>query len=102
MNFLMKSNFLRLILLVAAVFALANCDKLGGSKLTAANYDKITTGMSKTQVEDILGHPTSMETKDMIIFKKTTWRYEEGKQFVMITFKNNEVDGKESNLEKGR
>ena len=88
------------ILLLAAVLALASCNRnpLGGSKLTPANYDQITTGMSKTQVENILGPPTSMETKDMVIFKKTTYRYEDGKKFAMITFKNDEVDSKDSNL----
>jgi len=30
--------------------------------------------------------------------QKTTWRFEDGKQFAMITFRNDEVDGKETNL----
>jgi hypothetical protein len=54
--------------------------------------------MSKAQVEKILGPPTTVETKDVIIFKKTTYRYEDGKKFAMITFKNDEVDGKDTNL----
>ncbi len=54
--------------------------------------------MCKAQVEQILGPPTSMETKDMLIFKKTTYRYEDGKKFAMITFKNDELDGKDTNL----
>ena len=54
--------------------------------------------MSKTQVETILGKPTSAETKDMLIFKKTTYRYEDGKKFAMVTFKNDEVDSKDTNL----
>lgn len=88
------------ILLLVAVLALASCNRnpLSGSKLTPANYDQITTGMSKTQVENILGPPTTMETKDMVIFKKTTYRYEDGKKFAMITFKNDEVDSKDGNL----
>ena len=55
-------------------------------------------GMSKSQVETILGAPTTAETKDMLIFKKTTYRFEDGKKFAMITFKNDEVDSKDSNL----
>ena len=88
------------LLLVATTFALVSCDRnvLTGSKLTPANYDQITTGMSKAQVEKILGPPTTMETKDMVIFKKTTYRYEDGKKFAMITFKNDEVDSKDTNL----
>ena len=80
--------------------AIASCDRnpLSGSKLTLSNYNQITTGMTKAQVEKILGPPTSIETKDMLIFRKTTWRYEDGRKFAMITFKNDEVDGKETNL----
>jgi outer membrane protein assembly factor BamE (lipoprotein component of BamABCDE complex) len=80
--------------------AISGCNRnlLTGSKLTLSNYNQVTTGMTKAQVEEILGSPTSIETKDMLIFKKTTWRYEDGKKFAMITFKNDEVDGKETNL----
>ena len=88
------------VLLALFAFAFSGCDRaaLSGSKLTKANYDQITTGMSKSQVETILGAPTTSETKDMLIFRKTTYRYEDGKRFAMITFKNDEVDGKEGNL----
>jgi outer membrane protein assembly factor BamE (lipoprotein component of BamABCDE complex) len=84
----------------ALLLSFSGCDRnpLSGSQLTRANYDKITVGMSKAQVEHILGRPTTMETKDMIIFSKTTYRYEEGKNFAIITFKNDEVDGKDTNL----
>ena len=75
-----------------------NRSPLSGSKLTLANYDQLNVGMSKAQVEKILGPPTTVETKDMLIFKKTTYRYEDGKKFAMITFKNDEVNGKDSNL----
>jgi outer membrane protein assembly factor BamE (lipoprotein component of BamABCDE complex) len=83
-----------------AILLLAACNRniLSGSKLTLDNYNQITTGMSKAQVEKILGSPTSTETKDMLIFKKTTWRYEDGPKFAQITFKNDEVDGKDTNL----
>ena len=86
--------------LMISVLAIPGSDRnpLSGSKLTLSNYNQITTGMTKAQVEKILGPPTSTETKDMLIFKKTTWRYEGGKKFAMITFKNDEVDGKETNL----
>ena len=85
---------------LALVFALNACDRnpLSGSKLTLANYQQVTTGMSKSQVEQILGAPTSVESKDLLIFKKTTYRYEEGKKFALITFKNDEVEGKDTNL----
>lgn len=75
-----------------------NRNVLTGSKLTLANYDQVTSGMAKEQVERIMGPPTSMETKDMLIFKRTTYRYEEGSKFAMFTFKNDELDSKEGNL----
>lgn len=93
-------RFALLTAIVTCVVLVAGCDHnpLTGSRLTLENYDKITTGMSKSQVEKILGSPTNVETKDMIIYKKTTYRYEDGKKFAMITFKNDEVDGKDTNL----
>jgi len=90
-----------LLLISAWLLTSVSCDRnaLSGSKLTRSNYDQITPGMTKAQVERILGPPTTLETKDMVIFKKTTYRYEDGKKFAMFTFKNDELDSKEGNLE---
>ncbi len=89
------------LLLIAALFFSVGCDRgLSGSKVTKANYDQISMGMSKSQVETILGSPTSVDTKDMLIFKKTTYRFEDGEKFAMVTFKNDEVDGKDTNLDR--
>ena len=89
-------------MILAAVLMMTSlgCSRnpLSGSKLTTANYDQITLGMSKAQVERILGPPTSAETKDMLIFKKTTYRYEDSKNFAIFTFKNDELDSKDTNL----
>jgi SmpA/OmlA family protein len=76
------------------------CDRnaLTSSKLTLGNYDQVTNGMTKAQVERIMGPPTTTETKDMLIFKKTSYRYEEGSKFALFTFKNDELDSQESNL----
>ena len=95
-----NARSLVLLCSLALLLSFAGCDRnpLSGSQLTRANYDKITVGMSKAQVEHILGRPTTVETKDMIIFNKATYRYEDGKNFAMITFKNDEVDGKDTNL----
>src|SRR3954447_15322029 len=88
------------LVLIVTLFCSLGCDRgaLSGSKLTTANYDQISMGMSKAQVETILGHPTTAETKDMILFHKTTYRYEEGKKFALITFKNDQVDSKDTNM----
>jgi outer membrane protein assembly factor BamE (lipoprotein component of BamABCDE complex) len=95
-----STRYLVALLSVALFLAVAGCNRspLSGSKLTSANYDQISVGMSKAQVEKILGPPSTVETKDVLIFKKTTYRYEDGKKFAMITFKNDEVDGKDTNL----
>ena len=89
-----------MLALVAVLLVAVGCDRnpLTGSKLTRGNYDQISIGMTKAQVEKILGPPTTTETKDMVIFKKTTYRYEDGKKFAIITFKNDEVEGKDGNL----
>jgi outer membrane protein assembly factor BamE (lipoprotein component of BamABCDE complex) len=91
-----ERQLLGLVCAALALLSLGACNR--GSKLTSANYDQITLGMSKAQVENILGPPTTAETKDMIVFKKTIYRYEDGKTFAMITFKNDEVDRKDTNL----
>ncbi len=95
-----KTRLLGFLFAALALLSLGACnrDALSGSKLTSANYDQVTLGMSKSQVETILGSPTSAETKDLVIFKKTTFRYEDGAKFAMITFKNDEVDSKDTNL----
>jgi outer membrane protein assembly factor BamE (lipoprotein component of BamABCDE complex) len=90
-----------LALICGFLLALASgCNRnvLTGSKLTLTNYDQITNGMTKAQVERIMGPPTATETKDMLVFKKTTYRYEQGSKFALFTFKNDELEGKEGNL----
>jgi outer membrane protein assembly factor BamE (lipoprotein component of BamABCDE complex) len=95
-NSRLLTGFLAALLLLGEI----GCDRnpLSGSKLTLANYNQITTGMSKGQVQQILGPPTTMNTKNMVLFEKTTYRYEDGKKFAIITFKNDELDSKDSNL----
>jgi hypothetical protein len=94
-------RIISLALLCGSLLALTpgcNRNALIGSRLTLANYDQVTNGMTKAQVERIMGPPTATETKDMLIFKKTSYRYEEGSKFALFTFKNDELDSKESNL----
>jgi outer membrane protein assembly factor BamE (lipoprotein component of BamABCDE complex) len=95
-----KIHILGLFFAALALLSLGGCNRnaLSGSKLTTANYDQITVGMSKAQVETILGPPTTVDTKDVVIFKKTTYRYEDGAKFAVVTFKNDEVDSKDTNL----
>jgi hypothetical protein len=68
------------------------------SKINRANYDKIHDKSSKEEVQAILGSSTSSSTEDKIIYKRTTWRYIEGDKYINLTFKNDELDSKDTNL----
>jgi len=95
----MIKEFLRLcIALSLAGSLLTACNNTADSKLNRANYDQIHEGMSKEQVRAIFGPPTSTSTEDKIIYKRTTWRYTKGDKYINITFKNDELDSKDTNL----
>ena len=86
------SRFLLLLLLALAV----SCTP--GKRITKANVDEVTEGMSKKQVESILGPPTSIKNEDFVIMKKTTYVYRQGKDTVTIVFKDDKVQAKDSTL----
>ena len=86
------SRFLLVLLLALAV----SCTP--GKRITKANVDEVTEGMSKKQVESILGPPTSLSTEDFVIMKKTTYIYRQGKDTVTIVFKDDKVQSKDSTL----
>jgi outer membrane protein assembly factor BamE (lipoprotein component of BamABCDE complex) len=85
---------------LTAIFCLSSCEKAAGpvSKLTRANFDQIHETMSEEEVKAILGSPSSSSTEDKLIYKRTTWRYVEGDKYINITFKNDELDSKDTNL----
>ena len=85
------SRFALVLLLVVGVAC-------SGKRITKANVDEITDGMSKKQVESILGPPTSLGTEDFVIMKKTTYIYRQGKDTVTIVFKDDKVQSKDSTL----
>ena len=62
------SRFLLLLLLLLLI----SC---AGRRITKANVDEVGEGMSKKQVESILGPPTELDNKDFLILKKTTYIY---------------------------
>ena len=68
------------------------------SKINRANYDQIHEKSSKEEVQAILGPPTATSTEDKIIYKRITWRYIEGYKYINLTFKNDELDSKDTNL----
>jgi outer membrane protein assembly factor BamE (lipoprotein component of BamABCDE complex) len=89
-------GFRFLVLLLAAVFALGGC--FSGKRLTKANVAEVVEGMSKKQVESILGLPTAVDTTDLLILKKTTYVYRQGKESITIVFKDDKVESKDSTL----
>ena len=92
MSILQKISRLFLVLLV---FVSLSCV---GRRLTKANVDEISEGMSKKQVESILGPPTELDSKDFVILKKTTYTYRQGKDTVTVVFKDDKVVEKQSTL----
>ncbi len=73
-------------------------DSCSSKRFTKANVDQVTEGMSRKQVESILGPPTSLANEDLVIMKKTTYVYRQGKDMVTIVFKDDKVQSKDSTL----
>ena len=91
-------GFRSIALLVGIAFAFGACHP--GTHLTKANVAEVVEGMSKKQVESILGLPTSIDTTDLLILKKTTYVYRQGKESVTIVFKDDKVASRDSTLSK--
>ena len=89
------SFVIRLMLVLMLVLMLDNCI---GKRITKANVEQVTEGMSKKQVESILGQPTSSKTEDPTIMKQTTYVYRQGKDTVTIVFKDDKVQSKDSTI----
>ena len=83
---------------LALVLVLAVAVSCSGKRITKANVDQVAEGMSKKQVESILGPPTSLTNEDFVIMKKTTYVYRQGKESVTIVFKDDKVQSKDSTL----
>jgi outer membrane protein assembly factor BamE (lipoprotein component of BamABCDE complex) len=82
------TRFVRILSIVVLFAALAACNS--SKRLRKANVDEVAEGMSKKQVESILGPPTTVD--------KTTYVYTQGKESVTITFKDDKVQSKASTL----
>ena len=91
-----SASFSRLVTLTTVcVLALTACNS---KRLRKANVDEVAEGMSKKQVESILGPPTTIDSKDFVVLKKTTYVYDQGKESVTIVFKDDKVQSKVSTL----
>ena len=85
----------RLLLMLLLMLVIGGCV---GRRITKANVDEVAEGMSKKQVESILGPPTEFDNKDILILKKATYIYRQGKDTVTIVFKDDKVQSKDSTL----
>ena len=85
-----------LVFAVLLAFAISACHS--SKTITKANVDEVAEGMAKKQVESILGPPTTIDTKDFVLLKKTTYTYVQGKESVTIVFKDDKVQSKASTL----
>jgi len=94
MNMSILQRLSRLFLFLV-IFTSLSC---AGRKITKANVDEVAEGMSKKQVESILGPPSELDNKDFLILKKTTYVYRQNKDTVTIVFKDDKVVEKQSTL----
>jgi outer membrane protein assembly factor BamE (lipoprotein component of BamABCDE complex) len=95
-SFVIRHSSFVIVSLLALTFAFAACSS--SKKLRKANVDEVTEGMSKKQVESILGPPTTIDSKDFVLLKKTTYVYAQGKDSVTVIFKDDKVQSKASTL----
>jgi len=86
------SSATRLILVLFVALSLS----CSGKRITKANVDQVADGMSKKQVESILGPPSSLRNE--VTTKMTTYVYRQGKDTVTILFKDDKVQTKDSTL----
>src|SRR5438477_9139722 len=92
---LFSAPLLRTTLAILMISLVCACS---GKRITKANVDEVTEGMSKKQVESILGPPTSIDTKDFVVTKTTTYVYRQGKDTVTLVFKDDKLQSKDSTL----
>ncbi len=84
-----------LLLIVLAFTLVTSCSN---RRLTKANVDEIVDGMSKKQVESILGPPTAVDNADFVVMKKVTYIYRQENGNVTVVFKDDKVTEKQTTL----
>jgi outer membrane protein assembly factor BamE (lipoprotein component of BamABCDE complex) len=89
---------LQMLARLTLVFLIALSVSCIGKRITKANVDQVTEGMSKKQVESILGQPSSSKIEEPAITKQTTYVYRQGKDTITIIFKDDKVQSKVSTL----
>ena len=70
-----------------------------GQKLTNDNLLKVKNGMTETQVKQILGSPTKIDSGEVLGLRGSTFLYEKGKTKVQVNFINDSVVSKSGSFE---
>ena len=91
-------HYFRLATAVLIALGMSLVGSCSDKRITKANVNEVTEGMSKKQVESILGPPTSIDSKDFVVTKTTTYIYRQGKDTVTIVFKDDKLQSKDSTL----
>jgi len=84
----MNLRRLSLLSVLGLALALAGC---GNYKLTSANLDKVHNGMSKKEVEALLGKPNRIETGETLGIRSSTYTYSKKDAEVKIVFFNDHL-----------
>ena len=82
--------WVRTLSICACTLMLAAC----GSKLTQANFSKITNGMSQAEVTQLLGEPQSSQGGGLLGFSASTAMWKDDKHQITVVFLNEKVTSK--------
>ncbi len=94
----------REILALAIVATVLALPLVGCSKVTKANFDKVSAGMTEEEVTKALGEPEEKSTAGGAVGglagSAGTWKWESGDKVITVVFANGKVVSKtQSNLE---
>jgi hypothetical protein len=96
----MRYSWRSMMSLLAAVTVLVVCVAGCGPRINKANFDKVQTGMTQTQVQAILGEPTEASSVDLPVFSGTVASWKSGDTTITVQFVNGKVVAKQFNRQK--
>ncbi|MDR1941708.1 MAG: outer membrane protein assembly factor BamE [Endomicrobium sp.] len=90
MKTMKKMTTLAALALIGIVFLAAGCSKiLGSDRISRANYDRISEGMTMQEVRDILGSPDETYSSG----NTDAWTYSDqaDREIIVIMFEDGQV-----------
>ncbi len=88
LEIIMKKLFITFLMAIS--ITLVSCS----GKINKENYNKISNGMSKSQVEQILGEGDSQAQSNYGGYSAESMTWSSGMKIISIVFSNGEVTGK--------